>query len=161
MGMYDTVYVSSDVAAVWSFRCTKCHRTPKPDVHWQTKALDPCMHSYFLRHDEGGAIRLYPLDRPSDRRFGVRSRRKKLRKASALRQNTKDGSPRGKRSPAKVTFCPRHSCPNIGVSVSWESCRTSGWKSITLANAASSWSTGSSSLMASQSNAANCFDFYR
>ena len=69
MGMYDTVYVSSDVAAAWSFRCTKCHRTLKPDVHWQTKALDPCMHSYFLRYGEGGVIRLYLLDRPSGRRF--------------------------------------------------------------------------------------------
>jgi hypothetical protein len=27
------------------------------------------MHSYFLRYDEGAAIRLYLLDRPSDRRF--------------------------------------------------------------------------------------------
>ena len=69
MGMYDAVYVSSDVAAAWSLHCAKCHRTPKPDVQWQTKAFDPCMHSYFLRHDEGGAIRLYLLDRPSDRRF--------------------------------------------------------------------------------------------
>jgi len=67
--MYDTVYVSSDVAASWSMRCAKCHRAPKPDVQWQTKAFDPCMHSYFLRYDEGGAIRLYLLDRPSARRF--------------------------------------------------------------------------------------------
>ena len=27
------------------------------------------MHSYFLRYDDSGAIRLYLLDRPSDRRF--------------------------------------------------------------------------------------------
>jgi hypothetical protein len=27
------------------------------------------MNSYVLRHDEDGAIRLYLLDRPSDRRF--------------------------------------------------------------------------------------------
>ena len=69
MGMYDTVYVSSDVAAAWSLHCVKCHRTPKPDVQWQTKAFEPCMHSYFLRYDEGGAIRLYLLDRPSSLRF--------------------------------------------------------------------------------------------
>ena len=69
MGMYDTVYVSSDVAAAWNLRCSKCRRAPKPDGQWQTKAFDPCMHSYFLRYDEAGAIRLYLLDRPSARRF--------------------------------------------------------------------------------------------
>jgi hypothetical protein len=69
MGMYDTVYVSSDVAAAWSLRCAKCQRAPKADVQWQTKAFEPCMHSYFLRYDEAGAIRLYLLDRPSARRF--------------------------------------------------------------------------------------------
>jgi hypothetical protein len=39
MGMYDTVYVSSDVAAAWRLQCRACGR------------------------------RLYLLDRPSDRRF--------------------------------------------------------------------------------------------
>ena len=69
MGLYDTVYVSGDIAAAWSLHCAKCDRTSKPDVQWQTKAFDPCMNSYFLRHDESGAIRLYLLDRPSDRRL--------------------------------------------------------------------------------------------
>src|SRR5436189_147088 len=67
--MFDTVYVSSDVAAAWSLHCSNCHRMPKPDVQWQTKAFEPCMHSYFLRYDEAGAIRLYLLDRPSSLRF--------------------------------------------------------------------------------------------
>lgn len=69
MGMYDTVYVSSDVAVAWKLHCMKCHCTPKSDVQWQTKALDPCMRSYFLRYDEAGAIRFYLLSRPSARRF--------------------------------------------------------------------------------------------
>jgi hypothetical protein len=67
--MYDTVYLSSDVTAAWNLHCVKCHRTPKPDVQWQTKAFEACMDSYFLRYDEGGAIRLYLLDRPSGLRF--------------------------------------------------------------------------------------------
>jgi hypothetical protein len=67
--MYDTIYVSTDVAAAWNLQCTKCHRMSNSEVQWQTKAFDPSMHSYSLRHDERGAIRLYLLDRPSDRRF--------------------------------------------------------------------------------------------
>jgi hypothetical protein len=34
MGMYDTVYMSSDVAAAWRLRCPKCGLPPVPDrVH--------------------------------------------------------------------------------------------------------------------------------
>jgi hypothetical protein len=58
-----------EYAAAWSLRCPKCRRASKPDGQWQTKAFDPCMHSYFLRYDEAGAIRLYLLDRPSAHRF--------------------------------------------------------------------------------------------
>jgi hypothetical protein len=69
MGLFDTIYVSSDVAAVWKLLCRACRRPPEADYQWQTKSLDPCLHSYLLRHDESGVIRLYLLDRPSDRRF--------------------------------------------------------------------------------------------
>lgn len=69
MGLFDTIYVNGDVGAAWKLECPKCRDAAKPEIDWQTKALDPAMHSYFLRHDEGGAIRLYLLERPSDRRF--------------------------------------------------------------------------------------------
>ena len=67
--MFDTVYVSAELLAAWTFACRACGRTPPADATWQTKSLDPCMNSYILRHDEAGAIRLYLLDRPADRRF--------------------------------------------------------------------------------------------
>ena len=69
MGLFDTVYVSGDVAAAWGLRCNACGRTAEPGWEWQTKSLDPCMWHYYLRHDASGAIRLYALDQPSDRRF--------------------------------------------------------------------------------------------
>ena len=69
MGLFDTVYVSEDVAAGFELRCAQCGQAPPPNSEWQTKSLDPCMFSYVLRHDEAGAVRLYLLDRPSDRRF--------------------------------------------------------------------------------------------
>ena len=69
MGLFDTVYVSEDVEARFELRCAQCGEAPPTDYGWQTKSLDPCMFSYVLRHDEAGAVRLYLLDRPSDRRF--------------------------------------------------------------------------------------------
>jgi hypothetical protein len=69
MGMSDTVYVSAEVLATWMFACRECGRAPQADATWQTKSLDSCMNSYFLRHDQGGAIRLYLLDHPADRRL--------------------------------------------------------------------------------------------
>ena len=69
MGLSDTVYVSEDVGAALGLRCAQCGQIPPPDSGWQTKSLDPCMSSYVLRHDEAGAVRLYLLDRPSDRRL--------------------------------------------------------------------------------------------
>ena len=69
MGLFDTVYLSAEVAAAWDLRCDACGRAPDADREWQTKSLEPCMNSYFLRHDDGGAVRLYLLDEPSDRRF--------------------------------------------------------------------------------------------
>ena len=69
MGLFDTVYVDRDVMAKWRLRCESCGSTPAARTEWQTKSLQPCMYSYFLRLDESGAIRLYLLDRPSDRRF--------------------------------------------------------------------------------------------
>lgn len=69
MGMYDTVYVSDDVAAQWRLQCHTCGRAPSSHLEWQTKSLNPCMDSFFLRQDDDGAIRLYLLDAPSDRRF--------------------------------------------------------------------------------------------
>ena len=69
MGLFDTVYISRDVAASWDLRCPKCGQRPGENQDWQTKALDPCLCDYFLRRDDAGAIRLYLLDRPSDRRF--------------------------------------------------------------------------------------------
>ena len=69
MGLFDTVYVSSDVAATWHLHCRACGRAPGEKFGWQTRSLESCMHSYFLRHDESGAVRLYLLDRPSDRRY--------------------------------------------------------------------------------------------
>ena len=69
MGLSDTVYVSEDVGAAFGLGCAQCGWVPPPDSGWQTKSLDPCMSSYVLRRDKAGAIRLYLLDRPSDRRF--------------------------------------------------------------------------------------------
>ena len=69
MGLYDTVYVSDDVVAVWNLRCPACGSVPSGDTEWQTRSLPSEMVSYFLRRDEAGAIRLYLLDRPSDERF--------------------------------------------------------------------------------------------
>jgi len=69
MGMFDTVYVTPEVLAAFPFGCRGCARVPEPEAEWQTKSLYPCMHSYVLRHDQEGAVRLYLLDRPSDRRF--------------------------------------------------------------------------------------------
>lgn len=69
MGLIDTAYVSEDVAAGFELRCAQCGQAPPTDYGWQTKSLDPCMFSYVLRHDEARAVRLYLLDRPSDRRF--------------------------------------------------------------------------------------------
>lgn len=69
MGMFDTVYVSRDVAEAWRLQCPKCEKPPAVDCTWQTKALDPAMYSYFLRYDDAGVIRLYLLDPASDRRF--------------------------------------------------------------------------------------------
>jgi hypothetical protein len=69
MGLFDTVYVSEDVAAGFGLRCTQCGEARPADYEWQTKSLDPSMFSYVLRQDEAGAVRLYLLDRPTDRRF--------------------------------------------------------------------------------------------
>jgi hypothetical protein len=69
MGMFDTVFVSREVLSGRPFDCPACGRVPGPDAEWQTKSLNAAMDSYVLRHDDGGAIRLYLLDRPSDRRL--------------------------------------------------------------------------------------------
>ena len=69
MGLIDTVYVSEEVSARFQLRCTRCGQTPPANHEWQTKSLDPCMFSYVLRHDDAGAVRLYLLDRPSDRLY--------------------------------------------------------------------------------------------
>jgi hypothetical protein len=69
MGLFDQVYVSSDVAAAFELRCAGCDRVPSADAEWQTKSLDPSMVSYLLRHDDNQAIRLYLLDKPADKRF--------------------------------------------------------------------------------------------
>lgn len=69
MGLFDTIYVNRDVASVFDLRCEDCGEAPTSDCQWQTKSLSPCMFSYVLRHDAAGVIRLYLLDRPSDRRF--------------------------------------------------------------------------------------------
>jgi hypothetical protein len=69
MGMFDTVYVSAEVLAAWSLACRTCGSAPQAGATWQTKSLDPCMSSYFLRHDQAGATRLYLLDHPADRRL--------------------------------------------------------------------------------------------
>jgi hypothetical protein len=69
MGMFDTVFVSREVLSGLPFDCPACGRVPGPDAEWQTKSLNAAMDSYVLRHDDGGAIRLYLLDRPSDRRL--------------------------------------------------------------------------------------------
>lgn len=68
MGMFDTVFVSREVLSGLPFDCPACGRVPGPDAEWQTKSLNAAMDSYVLRHDERGSIRLYLLDRPSDRR---------------------------------------------------------------------------------------------
>ena len=69
MGMSDAVHVSREVLAAFAFGCRACGRVPEPEAEWQTKSLQRCMDSYFLRHDDTGTVRLYLLDRPSDRRF--------------------------------------------------------------------------------------------
>lgn len=69
MGMSDTLYVSAEVLAAWTFACRACGRAPQAGSTWQTKSLDPSMNSYLLRHDQEGDIRLYLLDHPADRRL--------------------------------------------------------------------------------------------
>lgn len=69
MGLSDTVYVSAEVLAAWTLACRECGRAPHADATWLTKSLDPCMNDYYLRHDQDGAIRLYLLDNPTDRRL--------------------------------------------------------------------------------------------
>ena len=69
MGMFDTVFVSREVLSGLPFGCPACERVPGPDAEWQTKSLNAAMDSYVLRHDDRGAIRLYLLDRPSERRL--------------------------------------------------------------------------------------------
>jgi hypothetical protein len=69
VGLFDTVYVSGDVGAAWQLQCDACVSPCRTDFEWQTKSLQPGMNSYVLRHDDTGAIRLYLLDCPSDRRF--------------------------------------------------------------------------------------------
>jgi hypothetical protein len=69
MGLFDTVYVNSDVASTFDLKCGHCGRIAPADHEWQTKSLDPGMVSYLLRHDDRGAVRLYLLDRPTDKRF--------------------------------------------------------------------------------------------
>jgi hypothetical protein len=68
MGLFDTVYIQSDVAAAWNLRCHACGQVAA-NLEWQTKSLDPTMSDYFVRYDNFGSVRLYLLDRPSDRRF--------------------------------------------------------------------------------------------
>jgi hypothetical protein len=69
MGLFDEVYVSSDAVAAWRLSCPACGVPPDTTLQWQTKSFSPCMCSYLIRHDAHGAVRLYSLDRPSDRRF--------------------------------------------------------------------------------------------
>lgn len=69
MGMFDTVHVTPEVLAAFPFACAACGRRPEPDDEWQTKSLQSGLDDYLLRHDERGVVRLYLLDRPSDRRF--------------------------------------------------------------------------------------------
>src|SRR5688572_8582813 len=68
MGMFDSVYVSEELAASW-LRCPQCGQPPAASVAWQTKSLSPGMVSYLVRHDATGVVRLYLLDRPTDQRF--------------------------------------------------------------------------------------------
>jgi hypothetical protein len=68
MGLFDSVYVSEELAASW-LRCPQCGQAPAKTVEWQTKSLSPGLVSYLLRHDANGLVRLYLLDRPSDQRF--------------------------------------------------------------------------------------------
>ena len=49
--------------------CRTCKRLLNTDFEWQTKSLERCLFSYFLRRDDHSAIRLFLLDRPSDRHF--------------------------------------------------------------------------------------------
>lgn len=69
MGLFDTVYLSSAAVAAWRLRCDACGRVPDKAIPWQTKSLDPCLYSYYVRPDESGAVRLSLLDPPSGRRF--------------------------------------------------------------------------------------------
>lgn len=69
MGLFDTIFASGDVSATLQLRCAACGALPDTEAEWQSKSLDPCMHSYLLRHDQAGDIRLFLLDPPSDRRF--------------------------------------------------------------------------------------------
>jgi hypothetical protein len=69
MGPFDTIYLSSAALSAWRLRCVACGRVPGHATQWQTKSLDPCMHSYYIRPDETGAVRLFLLDPPSDRRL--------------------------------------------------------------------------------------------
>lgn len=66
--MFDTIYVSDAVASAWGLRCRTCGRVPAAATEGQTKSLDSSLYTYFVRYDASDAVRLYLLDRPSDRR---------------------------------------------------------------------------------------------
>src|SRR5512145_2195733 len=69
MGLFDSIHISREVLAAHAFECEACGEVPEPETEWQTKSLSRLMANYYLRHDGEGAVRLYLLDRPSDRRY--------------------------------------------------------------------------------------------
>jgi hypothetical protein len=68
VGLFDSIRISADVGATWKLACQACGAAVLPSAQWQTKSLCPGMSDYFLRY-EGDGIRLFLLDRPSDRRY--------------------------------------------------------------------------------------------
>lgn len=90
MGTFDTIHVSNAVAADWHLNCRTCKRLLNTDCEWQTKSLDRCLLSYLLRHDDNGAIRLYLLDCPSDRRFWRAWTEQEIAASERLAQNERN-----------------------------------------------------------------------
>ena len=120
--------------------CRSCGRPSGTDFERQAKSFDSCMQSYFIRYDESGAVRLYLLDRPSDRRFWRPWTEQEIEESARMAER-KGSFALWRKKPLKAAFCPMLICRSTAVSVLWANCRTSGWNSMARVDAGNSWST--------------------
>lgn len=86
-------------------------RLQHTDFEWQTKSLDRCLFSYFLRHDDNGAITLYLLDSPSDRRFWRAWTEQEIAASERLAQNERNRLFRQEKKLGEGCFLPEAYLP--------------------------------------------------